>query len=153
MSYWQNINPSGAPGQLVAAFRDAGPRRWPIAVASLLCTVGIFSMMATQNWKAERRLPKVEFITSFPADQTEAERKAFVAANQRRKEADAALQEQYDADGRHMWKAIGRASGLDVDSMEAKAEAERKAEAAAAAARAKAVLDQSLKAADDTPSH
>ena len=153
MSYWQKINPTGAIGDFIAVFQDAGPRRWPIAIAALVCTVGTFSMMATQNWKAERRLPKVEFITSFPADQTEAERKIFVAANQHRKEADAARQEQYDADGRHMWKAIGRASGLDVDSMEAKAQAERKTEAAADAARAKAILDQSLKAADDTPSH
>jgi hypothetical protein len=142
MSYWQKINPSGAVSEFVSVFRDAGPKRWPIAALSALLTVGILSVMTWESWRIPRALPEITYITTFPEDWTPAESKAFRDSNQKLKEQRAAAEAQYEAEGRKLWESLGRASGMDVDAIKKKAEAERVAAAAAEAAKADALLKQ-----------
>lgn len=142
MSYWQKINPVGAIGDFRAVFRDAGPRRWPVAIVAASITVGIFSIMAAESWKVPRPLPKVTYINSWPIDRTEEETRAFIEANQKLKDEQQARIDAYEAEGRKLWSTLGRASGMDVDKLEAKAEAERAAAKAAEEAKAKDVLKQ-----------
>lgn len=142
MSYWQKINPTGAIADFRAVFRDAGPKRWPVALVAASITVGIFSTMAAESWKMPRPLPKVTYINSWPIDRTQAESRAFVEANQKLKDEQQARIEAYEAEGRKLWSTLGRASGMDVDKLEAQAEAERAAAKAAEQAKADAVLKQ-----------
>jgi len=128
MSIWSDVNPSGAISDFVELFRDAGPRRWPFAALAALCTFGMIGSLAFENWKKQRPLPTITYITSWRADRTEAETKAFIAENQRRKEAEQAQQAESDAEGQKLWMAVGRASGIDVDKMKAKADADHAAE-------------------------
>ena len=74
-----------------------------------------------------RPLPEVTYINSWPEDRTEAETRAFIEANQKRKEQREELQRQYDEEGRKLWKTLGRASGMDVEQIEAKARADEAA--------------------------
>jgi len=97
--------------------------------------------MSGESWKKQRFLPEITYITSWPADRTEDETRAFIAENQRRKEQREELQRQYDEEGRRMWKAVGRASGLDVEAMEAKARAEAAADKAKADAEAAKLIN------------
>lgn len=142
MSYWQKINPTGAIADFRAVFREAGPKRWPVAVVAASITIGIFSIMAMESWKKPRALPDVTYITSWPEDRTEAETAAFIKANQKIKEDREAAIEAYDKEGRELWATLGKASGMDVKKLQNQAEAERKAEKAAEKAKADAILKQ-----------
>ena len=133
MSFLRNINPTGAIADFRSAFSEAGPTRWRYAALAALCTFGTFGIMAiTQNWTGERRLPKITYINSWPADRTEAETKAFITANQKKKEAREKAEAEADAEAQRLWMAVGRASGMDVDTIKKQADAD------AAVAKAKA---------------
>jgi hypothetical protein len=142
MSYWQKINPGGAISDFRTVFRDAGPKRWPVAIVSAMLTVGIFSSLAYESWIKPRALPQITYITSWPDDRTAAETRAFIAENQKRKDAQEAAQAEYDATGRQLWETVGRASGLDVNKLKRQAEADRAREAAAEKASTDALLKQ-----------
>jgi hypothetical protein len=142
MSYWQKINPTGAIADFRQVFRDAGSRRWPIALVSLSITLGVFSTLAWESWTRPRALPEVTFINSWPIDRTEAETEAFIKDRQKEKETREAAWEAYDKEGRELWATLGKASGMDVDKLQKEAEADRQREKAAEKARAEAILKQ-----------
>jgi voltage-gated potassium channel Kch len=121
MSYWKSINPGGAVSDLIVVFRDAGPKRWPIALVSAAITVGVFSSLTYESWKIPRAKPTIVFIDSWPEDRTPAETAAFIKANQKAKDEQAARIEAYEAEGRKLWATVGKASGLDVDRAAEKA--------------------------------
>ena len=133
MSFMRNINPVGALADLRTVYQDAGPARWRYAALAALCSFSTFGIMAlTQNWVGERRLPQITYINSWPADRTEAETKAFIAANQKKKEAREKEQAASDAEARKLWMTVGRASGMDVDAIKRQADADAAAEKAKA---------------------
>ncbi len=132
----RNINPAGAIADLYTVYREAGPARWRYALLAALCTFGTFGIMATQNWVGERRLPEITYINSWPADRTEAETKAFIAANQKKKDVREKAQAESDAKAQKLWMAVGKASGMDVEAIKQKAEADAAAEKAKAAVAA-----------------
>ena len=140
MKFLQHVRPGNAIADFRDIFRDAGPKRWPIAFAAAAGTLAIFSLMMGESWKGPRALPTVIYINSWPEDRTEEETKAFIAENQQRKEANAELLAEREKIRRELWTALGRASGMDVDKMAAEAEAERAAEAAKAKAAAEAII-------------
>jgi endonuclease V-like protein UPF0215 family len=131
---WREASPRGAIADLKMVYEQAGSNRWRIALLSGLATFGMFSVMTSQSWTKERELPEITYINSWPLDRTAAETQAFIAENQRRKEERAALEARIAAETKALWKALGRASGMDVEAIEAEAEAERKAAEAAASA-------------------
>lgn len=140
MAFWRNISPTGAIGDFITVFKQAGTNRWRFAMLSAAMTIGVFSIMSGESWKKQRQLPEVTYINSWPMDRTEEETRAFIEANQKRKEAREELQRQYDEEGRKLWKTLGRASGMDVEGIEAKA----KADEAAAKAKLEAVAAKHL---------
>lgn len=140
MAFWRNINPTGAIGDFITVFRQAGSNRWRFALLSAAMTVGVFSIMSGESWKKLRPLPEVTYINSWPMDRTEEETRAFIEANQKRKEEREELQRQYEEEGRKLWKTLGRASGMNVEEIEAKA----KADEAAAKAKIEAEAARSI---------
>ena len=138
-SFLTNIRPGGAIADFRNVYRSAGPNRWRYVLLAALCTTGTFGIMVvTQNWKGKRPLPEVTYINSWPADRTAAETKAFIVANEKKKEADAAREAAFAKDAQDMWMAVGKASGMDVDSIQKQAEADKAAEAAKTDAASKA---------------
>lgn len=128
-SLWRQASPRGAIADFVTVWQQAGKNRWRIAALSALATGGLFSMMWQEEARGPPPRPQVTYITAWPEHRSDAEIIASNIANQRRKEVLAAEQAKRDAQVRDMYKALGRASGMDVDAIEAKAKAER-AEAA-----------------------
>ena len=125
MSFMRKINPTGAISDFRNVFRDAGPSRWRNMILAALCTFGTFGVMAiTQNWTGERRLPEITYINSWPEDRTEAETKAFIAANQKQTDARAKDEAEATAEAQKLWMAVGRASGMDVDAIKKQADAD-----------------------------
>lgn len=141
-NYWKNVNPTGALGDLISVFREAGPGRWRNSLIAGALTFGVFSIMATQSWKMERKLPDVTYINSWPADRTEAETRDFIIRNQQEKDDLQKRQAAADAEAQKLWMAVGQASGFDVKKMKAEADAEKAKEKAKAAAETKQTLEQ-----------
>lgn len=143
MSFLRHVKPAGAIADFRQVFRDAGPNRWWIALLAALTTGAVFSIMVNQSWKKQRTLPEVTYIRSWPVDRTEAETKAFIAENEKRKEQRQKLEAQQAAEGQKLWMSVGRATGLDVDKMKRDADAEKAAADAKAKAEADALLQRS----------
>lgn len=130
---WRQVrSPRGAIADFVEVFRQAGPNRWRIAVLAAIATGGLFSMMFMEGMQGPPARPKVTYITSWPEHRSDAEIIASNLANQRRKEALAVEQAKRDEAVRDMYKALGRAAGMDVEAIERKTRAEQAAAKVAA---------------------
>ncbi len=115
--------------------RQPVPYRWPILGVSCLMTFGLLFAFMQESVFVPPEPPRVTFINTFPEGRTDAEIVASNVENQRRKEQRQAeraelLERKVDA-----YKALGRATGLDVDAMAAQAEIENARERAAEEAR------------------
>ena len=128
--FWRDVNVRSAWGDLRTVIQQAGPHKWRIGLLSAACTAGVFSVMWQEGGRGLPKPPVVTYITSWPANRSEAEIIASNVANQKRKEKLAAEQARREAEVREIYKKIGRYSGMDVDAIEKKAEAERRAEEA-----------------------
>ena len=131
-SYWKNVNPVGAFSDLFGVVRDAGPNRWRIGLAAAATTLFLFWLLTHESWRAAPPRPKIIYINSWPASRTMKETRAFIEANQKWNDDRAAEQAKAEEETRQMYKALGRATGIDVDKIEREAKAD-----AAAQARAK----------------
>lgn len=134
--FWRDVSPRSLWSDLRTVIEQAGANKWRIGLLSAATTFGIFSIMWQEGGRGLPRPPQVTYITSWPADRTEAEIIASNIANQKRKEKLAAEQARRDEEVRQIYKTIGRYSGMDVDAIEKKAMAERAAEEASREASA-----------------
>jgi hypothetical protein len=133
---WQDVSPTGAIGDFIKVFREAGRNRWRIFGLALLPPLGILWVFANEEVRGPPKGPVVTYITTFAAGRSDAEIMASNIANQRYQDQLRAEQANREEDVRQIYVKIGRMSGMDVDAIEAKAKAEREAEAARAAAGA-----------------
>lgn len=134
-TFFRKVNPRGAIADFREVWRQAGRNRWRFAVLSAIVTTAIFSVIWQEGAIGPPIRPTIDYITVWDPHRTDAEIMASNIANQKRKDRLAAEQAARDEEVRQMYKTIGRASGMDVDAIEAKAKAD---EAAAARARAEA---------------
>lgn len=146
MSYWRNINPTGAIGDFVTVFRQAGSNRWWFALIAAATTFAIFSTIWHEGGKGPPRPPNVIYITTFAPGRTDAEIIASNIANQKHKEQLAAEQARRDEEVRKIYEKLGRASGMDVDAIERQAAAQQAAEA-----RRQKAQDEALERAGASP--
>lgn len=132
------FNPAGGIADFWTEFRRPNPYRWPILGLSILPVAGMlwWGMNSTVYGEPER--PRITYITTLEQARSDAEIIAENLANQEIKDLRKAEEERIAQAKREMYKALGRATGMDVDAIERKAEAERAAEAAAAAKRREA---------------
>ncbi|MGB7656580.1 MAG: hypothetical protein WBL74_13990 [Novosphingobium sp.] len=137
MSIWKTANPTGAIADFIEVYKQAGTNRFRIGVVAALCTFGVFSIMMTQSWKKQRKLPEITYINSWPADRTAEETRAFIVANQIKKDALEKAQAANDQEAQDMWMAVARASGMDAEALKRKADAAKAADQAKAEAQAK----------------
>ncbi|MEM9501506.1 MAG: hypothetical protein AAF941_06630 [Pseudomonadota bacterium] len=124
-------------------FRKPNPYRWPILAVSMAPFAVIFWWLSGETvYKAPER-PSVTYITTYDPNRTDEEIIATNEANQEVKD----LRETRDAElaerKRELYKALGAAAGMDVDSIEARADAERAAAEAAEQARREEMFGRS----------
>ncbi len=131
MSIWRNVNPTGAIADFIAVWRSAGQMRWRFVLLAIVVSGILFSLIVREEQRIEPRPPEINYITSWRADRSQAEILTSNAANQRRQQWLAAEQAKRDLEVKNIYKAIGRASGMDVDAIDRQATAEQAASAAA----------------------
>jgi hypothetical protein len=133
MSAWRNflrvLNPLTALRDLREQLAQPRPHRWPLMGVAAAATIAVFSVMFHEGVQGLPRPPEVTYIQSWRGDRSDAE---IIAGNiaatkeARAREAEEAASAERI---RQMYKALGRASGMDVDAIERKARAEAAAEA------------------------
>ncbi|MFO6447989.1 hypothetical protein ACLBKU_12695 [Erythrobacter sp. NE805] len=130
------FNPGPGLADFWSYIRRPVPHRWPILALSVLPVAGILAWALEQRYYAAPERPRIEYITTLAAGRSDAEIAAENRANQEIKDLRAAEEARIAEEKRKMYKALGRASGFDVEAMERAAEAER---AAAEAQKRKAI--------------
>ncbi|OYW46827.1 MAG: hypothetical protein B7Z33_00135 [Sphingomonadales bacterium 12-68-11] len=143
MSYWRKISPSGAIGDLFAYWRQPTPYRWPILGLSMAITLTMLLVLIPETVRKPPDPPEVTWISTFEAGRTDAQIAASNLANQQRQDVLTAERAQREEERRERARALGRATFIDVDSLEAQMKRRLAAqEAAQAAARARAAEQQ-----------
>jgi len=135
-SMWRDVSPTGAVGDFLAVWRSAGRARWRNALAALVSSGLILSLIVHEEYRAPPRLPGITYINSWRADRSDAEIRASNKLFQQIKTDKAKEQAEAEEETKKMYRALGRISGMDVDKIERDAAAERAAEAKAKAAEA-----------------
>jgi hypothetical protein len=129
------FNPANGIADFWHEIRRPHPYRWPILGLSILPVAGMLWWGFNSTVYAEPERPRITYITTLDAGRSDAEIIAENLANQQIKDLREAEEARIAAKKRDLYKALGRAAGMDVEEIERKAEAERAAEAAAAAAK------------------
>lgn len=125
------LNPVGGIQDFWTEFTRPNPYRWPILGVSVLMTGALLYGFVTQKDYLPPAKPKVTYISTFDPDRTDAEIIASNEANQERKDELAREVAKVEEEKRAIYRELGRASGMDVDKIEAEAAAEREREQAA----------------------
>ena len=130
MTIFRDVSFVGAGADLITFLRTPRQHRWLLVI--LACAPPAFIVMLFNLDVLEVTRPgppEVIYIESWPADRSI---KDIVASNLARQK----IEDAQEAKIREAYKALGRASGMDVDRIEREAEAARAAKAKRAAATA-----------------
>lgn len=112
-------------------FRKPNPYRWPILIVSSIPFAVIMWWLMGETVYKEPEKPRITYIETLSENRTDAEIIASNEANQEVKELREADAEARAQRKRDMYKALGAATGMDVDAIEKRADAERAAAEAA----------------------
>ena len=118
MSYWRRISPRGAISDFVEEWRRPQPYRWQILGLAVAITFAMMVFLIPESQRIPPARPEVTYITTWQEGRTDEEIAASNAANQARKEEAARLAEERQARRREAFRALGKASGFDVDELE-----------------------------------
>lgn len=125
MSLLSRFNPLPGIKDFWSEFSRPQPHRVPILFASIAIPAAAFYFLIPESEYVAPRAPDVTYITSFAPDRTDEEIAASNIANQERQDALAAQREAIEQRKKELYRALGRASGMDVDEIEREAAAER----------------------------
>jgi len=120
------FNPKPGVLDFWSEFRKPNPYRWPILLASMMPIGLIFLWASGERIYLDPERPEVTYITTYAADQTDEE---IIAVNEEIQAEQEALQARLDevaARKKEVYRALGNATGMDVEGIEENI-AERKA--------------------------
>ena len=132
MSFFKDVSFAGATSDLIQFLRMPRQHRWLLVILACVPPAFIITIFNLDVLRVSQPgPPEVVYIESWPADRSI---KEIVASNLKRQK----LKDEQQERVREAYKALGRASGMDVDRIEREAEEFRakKANAAKAAATA-----------------
>ncbi len=125
--FFRRISPKDAVLDFAGQWQQETPHRWPLLGVAMASSFAIFMLFIPDSQRAALKRPEVDYITTFAADRTDAEIITSNCASQAFKDELEARLAQRQELRRDMYRALGRATFVDVD--EAVAEAEEQAEA------------------------
>jgi hypothetical protein len=147
MRYMNRFSPRGAVdalSDLLDYWRQPTPYRWQILGLSVAITFTLMVLFIPETQRAEPRRPDVTYISTFAPGRTDEEIAASNLENQKRQEELEAQRLAREEARKERARILGRATGIDVDALEAQMKrrlAEQEA-AQEAARRARAASDE-----------
>ncbi len=112
MSFVKKISPSGAFNDIVAIFRDEQQHKWLFFMAAAIPpALLILALYFDSERLSKRPPPEIFYFESWSAERSYDE---VLAERPARK----ALRDAFEEEKRQNFKALGRASGIDVDKIE-----------------------------------
>jgi hypothetical protein len=141
MSIFRNISFAGAGADLIAFLRTPRQHRWLLALlacAPPMIIVMLFNLDILET--TQPGPPEIIYIESWPASRSLEQIKASNAERQK-------IEDVQEARAREAYKALGRATGMDVDRIEREANEARARKAKEAAAGAATTSAQTAGAA------
>jgi hypothetical protein len=132
MTIFRDVSFVGAGADLITFLRTPRQHRWLLVILACAPPAFIVLLFNLDVLEVTRPgEPEVTYIESWPADRSI---KDIVASNLERQK----IEDVQEAKVREAYKALGRASGMDVDRIEREAEEARAAKAKQANAAAAA---------------
>ncbi|ANY21424.1 hypothetical protein A6F68_02944 [Tsuneonella dongtanensis] len=92
--------------------------RFGILLLAAMIPAAIFWQFGKERWRIPPAPPEVTYISTFEEGRTDAEIAESNRANQAVQDRLRAEQKQREEEAKEAYRALGRASGLDVDAME-----------------------------------
>lgn len=135
MRFTSRFNAKAGFADLWDYVREPRPYRWSLLAVSFAIPMVGLGVLSQESHFRPPDAPEVTFISTFAADRTDEEIRRTNLENQARKDARAAERAELEERKVEAYKALGRATGLDVDAMEREAAIEREREAAEAEAQ------------------
>lgn len=132
--FFARFNPVAGARDFASEFSRPTPHKWQILGVSIAFTFCIFMVFIPDDQRIKPRSPNVTYITTFAPDRTDEEIVASNIANQERQDKLRAEAEERAELRKDIYRALGRASGMDVDGIEREIAEEQAAEATQAAA-------------------
>ncbi|WP_338242953.1 hypothetical protein [Aurantiacibacter hainanensis] len=127
--FFRRVSPRRAITDFHDQWKQPTPHRWQIMGVAIAATFCVFMLFIPDSQRAPPARPDVMYISTLDESRSEGEIIASNCANQQLKDE---LQARIDATEerkRELYKALGRATFIDVDAIEEEIEAEREAEA------------------------
>lgn len=131
--FFRRISPKRAALDFAEQWRQPTPHRWQIMGVAIAATFAIFMLFIPDSQRAAPARPEITYITTLDENRSDEEIMASNIENQARKDAAEARAEEVAERKKDMYRALGRATFIDVDEMEAEIEAERAVEESAEA--------------------
>ncbi len=126
--FWANVSPSRAVRDVFAVLGAPSEFRWRALALAGLVTGGIFYVMVQQEGRGPPRPPEIIYFESWRDDRSDAEIVAGnVAAAKEARQAEAE-QEAREERARQVYRALGKATGIDTQKMYDDGKAERAAQ-------------------------
>lgn len=121
------FSPRRAVQDFAGQWQQPTPHRWQILGVACAATFALFMLLVPGSERKVPEKPDLIYIATFDENRSEVEIIASNCANQELKDEMQALVEEQEELRRELYRALGRATFVDVDEMEAQAEAERAA--------------------------
>lgn len=131
MSSLSRFNPKTGVVDFWHEFRKPNPLRWPILAISMIPVAVIFWWLTSETVYKDPARPDVVYITTYDENRSDDEIMASNLENQEVKDLREAEEERLAQRKRDLYKALGAAAGMDVDTIAAEADARRAEEEAA----------------------
>lgn len=116
-------------------FRKPNPYRWPMLLASTAPFALIFYWLSGETVYKAPEKPQITYITTFDPDRTDEEIMASNIENQEVQDLREAREQALAERKRDLYKALGAATGMDVEEIERRADERRAQEEAEEQAR------------------
>jgi len=113
----KNVNPVGGVGDLIEYWKQPTPYRWQILAIAVAMTFTMMILFAPETERAPPAKPDVIWINSWPKDRTEKEIVDSNIANQKRKDAEAAIEKQREEVRKEFYRQLAKSSGMDPDEL------------------------------------
>lgn len=128
--FLRRVSPRRAVSDFADQWQQPTPHRWQLLGVAMAATFAIFMLFVPKSERVAPAPPEVTYISTFDEGRSETEIIASNCANQQLQDELQALRDATEERRREVYKALGRATFIDVDEMEREIEAERAAEAA-----------------------